>query len=252
MLAALESLKTTPEERAARSKDRGNEALKHKGLEKAVEHYTEGLDERCTDAALHAALLANRCAAQTMLKNWGKALADAEAAYASGALATGSVLKVCRRGASAALQISKLSQGEEWVRRAEAAVAAAAEAAAAEAGGEGAGATGSADAAEVAKIKTKLEAARVEEKRRQVEAAARAHAEAAAQAAIRKRGIVVGAWEDERLKEQCVGAAAGARVWYDDEEDELHWPLLLLYPEMVSAVRGGGPCVCSRRCVRSA
>jgi len=35
----------------------------------------------------------------------------------------------------------------------------------------------------------------------------------------------------ERLREQCVGASAGARVWYDEQEDELYWPLLLLYPE---------------------
>ena len=30
---------------------------------------------------------------------------------------------------------------------------------------------------------------------------------------------------------RCVGTAAGARVWYDESEDELFWPLLLLYPE---------------------
>ena len=30
---------------------------------------------------------------------------------------------------------------------------------------------------------------------------------------------------------ECVGPASGAKVWYGLETDELHWPLLLLYPE---------------------
>ena len=32
-------------------------------------------------------------------------------------------------------------------------------------------------------------------------------------------------------RSEGVGATSGARVWYDEESDELHWPLLLLYPE---------------------
>lgn len=27
----------------------------------------------------------------------------------------------------------------------------------------------------------------------------------------------------------------GARVWYDEEEDEIHWPLLFLYPEVAQS-----------------
>lgn len=238
MLAALESLKTTPEERAERCKNKGNEALKHGkgGQEKAVEHYGQGLDERCADAVLHNTLYANRCAAQMMLKNWGKALADATAALDSGALAPPSALKVSRRGANAALQIGKLTEAEGMVARAEAAeaVAVAATAAAAAASGVGAGGGGEAiktEAAEVAKIKKKIMNAREEEARKKLEEAAIAHVEAATQKALKQRGYVVGAWEDERLREQCVGAAAGARVWYDDEKDAMHWPLLLLYPE---------------------
>ena len=255
MLAALESLKTTPEERAERSKTRGNEALKHKkaGMEKAVQHYTEGLDERCVDASLNAVLMANRCAAHTMLKNWGKALADAHAALESGALAQASILKVSRRGAAAALELGKLSEAEAMIARAESAITAKGNHPSGAATGAASGATSGAavetqlgtsgdkpspatsgDAFEIIQIKAKVSAAREEQKRRRLEQEARQHVEALTQRTIHKRGYIVGAWEDERLREQCVGAAAGAHVWYDEEEDELHWPLLLLYPEPVS------------------
>eukprot|EP00900_Chrysochromulina_parva_P013436 jgi/Chrpa1/22093/Chrysochromulina_OHIO_Genome00009484-RA len=254
-LAALESLRTTPEERAERCRAKGNEALKHKkaGIEKAVDLYTEGLDERCTDATLHAALLANRCAAHTMLHNHGKALADASAALAIPGLAHGSALKVSRRGAHAALQLGKLAEAEALVARAEAAAAAvdliaraealgiadAAPDAAPDAGPDAgpdaatkaSASPSGAEMAEIAKIKLKLVEAREEMRRRESEAAAREHAEAATARAITARGLKLGPWQDERLKAQCVGAASGARVWFDEAEDELYWPLLLLYPE---------------------
>ena len=73
--------------------------------------------------------------------------------------------------------------------------------------------------------------AREEEKRKAREVAAEAQRRAEVEAAIAKRGLAVGDFSDERLREQCVGAASGARVWYDADDDELHWPLLLLYPE---------------------
>jgi hypothetical protein len=85
-----------------------------------------------------------------------------------------------------------------------------------------------AEMAEIAKIKLKLVEAREEMRRRESEAAAREHAEAATARAITARGLKLGPWQDERLKAQCVGAASGARVWFDEAEDELYWPLLLL------------------------
>ena len=30
-------------------------------------------------------------------------------------------------------------------------------------------------------------------------------------------------------------ASSGAKIWYDLELDELHWPLLLLYPEVAQS-----------------
>ena len=233
--------------------------MKHKkaGVEKAVDLYTEGLDERSTDATLNAALLANRCAAHTMLHNHGKALADAVAALAIPGLAHASALKVGRRGAHAALQLGKLAEAEALVARAEAAAAAVDLIARAEVLGiadaapdtatdaatdattdaepitaaKAAASPSNAEMAEIAKIKLKIVDAREELRRRESEAAARANAEAATAHAISARGLKLGPWQDERLKAQCVGAASGARVWFDETEDELYWPLLLLYPE---------------------
>ena len=79
-LAAMESLKTTPEERAARHKDEGNAAMKHGGrggLETALKQYGLGIEEKCRDQLLHATLLGNRAATHLTLKNWGFALAGA-------------------------------------------------------------------------------------------------------------------------------------------------------------------------------
>ena len=42
----------------------------------------------------------------------------------------------------------------------------------------------------------------------------------------------VGPFADEQLREQCVGASSGARIWWDAAEDAVHWPLLVLYPEV--------------------
>ena len=257
ILAALEQLKTTPEERAERCKKKGNECMGvgKKGAEKAFEHYTEGLKERCRDDGLNATLLGNRAAAQITLKNWGHALADATAALDTDALPAASAVKACRRGASSALQIGKIDQCEDLLRRAEAllgatfvmaptdedAAAAAAAAAAVKAGGEkpktappkapAGGAAASTEAADLIKIGEGVAKLRVEARRKQLEAAAAAAREAELAGAIKKRGLVVRDFHDAELREQCVGERSGARVWYDAELSEIHWPVLLLYPE---------------------
>ena len=244
-LSALEQLKTTPEERAERCKAKGNEAMAHgkAGAAKAVESYSEGLDERGADAALNATLLGNRAAAHTTLKNWGKALADATAALDLDALPPGSAVKASRRGASAALQLKKLDACEEMLTRAgalldetfiraDAGAAGGTGAACAPAAAAGAGsARANPEAAELRRIATAVAALRAEERQKALEAAAAAAREAELAKALAARGLRVGEFADARLREQCVGAASGARVWYDAELDEVHWPVLLLYPE---------------------
>ena len=219
-LAALEQLKTTPEERAERCKAAGNEAMKHgkSGAAKAVESYTAGLDERPSDGALKGALFGNRAAAHVTLKNWGFALADATAALDTDALPLASALKASRRGAMAALQLRKLDPCDQMLKRAEALT------------GE-AGAAGDAEAAELRKISESLTKLREEKARAAVEAAAAKEREAEVTRAVRARELIVRDFQDERLREQCVGARSGARIWFDAELDELHWPVLFLYPE---------------------
>lgn len=49
----------------------------------------------------------HRAAAHTMLKNWGRALADAKAALDVGVLTQLSALKASKRGAKAALKLQR-------------------------------------------------------------------------------------------------------------------------------------------------
>lgn len=220
-VAALDSLKTTPEERAERCKDAGNEALRNggkPGLELAAQKYGEGLDERCTDALLNATLRSNRAAAHVMLKNWGKAYADAVAALDAEVLAVPAQHKACRRAASAAYKLRKLEETEGMLERWRAVPCA--------------------DEAQLAEVSKEMEklALGVREVR---EAAAAKEREAEVgrrmaqelEAVLVARGLRVGEWDDPSLQQQCVGPHTGARVWYDAELDEVHWPVLLLYPE---------------------
>ena len=277
-LAALEALKTTPEERAERCKVKGNAAMTDKGggnaaKEAAVRAYTEGLDEKAADEGLNATLLSNRAAAHVALKNWGKALADAKAALGhAGALPGATRLKCIRRAVSAAMQLGKLgevevfvAQGEamagearaeglELVRKAEAMAkgggaeggaeggggdeAATDPRAALEAAAKAAAARAKSDAAELAEIRKvaqQASKAREEErKRREAEAEEKARQEDVARA-IKLKGVAVSDFADPAIREQCVGASSGAKVWYDLELDEMHWPLLMLYPEFAQS-----------------
>lgn len=214
-LAALEDMRTTPEERAERHKEEGNAAMKHGGkaaLDKAVEEYGKGLDEKCRDDLLVATLLGNRAAAYTMLRNWGKALADASAALEMGVLPTPSSLRAARRGAQAALKLGKLQVARSLHSQAV----------------ELAGGDGGEELEAIDEGITLAEEAR--RKKRLMEEAKEKMAEELRRA-VDGRRIVLRDFEDERIREQCVGSSSGARIWYEAEADQLHFPVLLLYPE---------------------
>ncbi|EOD30788.1 hypothetical protein EMIHUDRAFT_113059 [Emiliania huxleyi CCMP1516] len=209
MLAALESLKTTPEERAERQKAKGNEAMRSRephAASFAVERYSEGLAERPRDARLRATLLANRAAAHTSLRNWRRALDDAKEALA---------VKAARRGAAAALRLGLLAEAK----------------ALSEEGLRLCGGGGESEAAELRSVASEIAAREAAEEAKRVAAAARAAMEEELAAALRARGLAVGEFLDEGLRQQCVGEHAGARLWYDSAAAELHSPVLLLYPE---------------------
>ena len=66
-LSALQQLKyetSTAEGRALAHKEEGNEHFKKKKYKLAVEEYSAGIKERCSDVNLNAMLYCNRAAAQ--------------------------------------------------------------------------------------------------------------------------------------------------------------------------------------------
>jgi hypothetical protein len=85
-VAALSHLlydEDTPQEVAEQLRARGNTLFKHgctKSYRRAVAAYTEALQVPCDVPEVRSALYANRAAAQLKLQNYGRALADAEAA----------------------------------------------------------------------------------------------------------------------------------------------------------------------------
>ena len=71
-LSALQQLKydtCTPEGRALSHKEEGNEHFKKKEYKLAVEEYSAGIKEKCSDVGLNAVLHSNRAAAQYHLGN---------------------------------------------------------------------------------------------------------------------------------------------------------------------------------------
>ena len=180
------------------------------------------LDANRHDEVLRATLLSNRAAAHVMLRNWAKAYDDASAALEAEALPPPQRLKAARRAARAALRLGKLPLAHAACEQGREAMAAAAAAAAAGGGGGGGGGGRDDEIEEIAGEVREAEAAAV----RKREAAAAAAREAAAlEAALAARGVRVGEFADDALREQVVGSSSGARVWWDAEQDTLHWPL---------------------------
>jgi tetratricopeptide (TPR) repeat protein len=75
----------TPDEIAEDLREQGNTLFKHghrNSYIRAVAKYTEALQVPCNSVGIRSAAFANRAAAQLKLKNYGKALDDAESALA--------------------------------------------------------------------------------------------------------------------------------------------------------------------------
>ncbi|KAG8467356.1 hypothetical protein KFE25_000672 [Diacronema lutheri] len=220
-VSALDSLKSTSAERAGFAKDKGNDAFK-KGRAfwaVALEHYSRGLRERCDDRPINAALLSNRAAIHLSLRNYRHALNDSLAALELDPRNA----KAARRAALSAHALGELEHATrtcalalELLERT---------------GADTASPPTADDARELRTLSAKIDAAAHE----RAEAAARARASELADAALARaivaRAITLAPFRDEAAEAQLVGAHSGARVWWDDVEDELHWPVLLLYPQ---------------------
>lgn len=116
-LAALQSLlyDGSPEEVAANFKAQGNEAYKlgAAGYADAVKFYTQGLEQKCSDAGLNALLHLNRAAVHLSKGNYGKALLDCEDAVKLSPDDKKVLEKGHLRAAKACMQLDRLSEAKE-------------------------------------------------------------------------------------------------------------------------------------------
>jgi hypothetical protein len=212
-LAAINALieETTPEERAAGFKDAGNRALKAGlaqrkkfYLRQAVEQYTEGLGVGGTDAGVTSALLSNRAHVNLLLGNFRNAMLDGRDAVR---FDPGN-LKGHYRAAKGALG---LRQWDECRKLVAAGLAAAAHAG----GGVPSELEALAAAADAGEAREAAAAAAEAVRQREARAPAAALADA-----LLGRGWRVG------VPQFGVGDRQ-PRV----EGGEVHWPVLLFYPE---------------------
>ncbi|XP_030430024.1 tetratricopeptide repeat protein 4 [Gopherus evgoodei] len=113
-LACLQSIifdeDRSPEEQANTYKNEGNEYFKEKNYKKAVISYTEGLKKKCSDQDLNAVLYTNRAAAQFYLGNYRSALSDVSAARKI----RPNHLKAIIRGALCHLELKNFPEAMAW------------------------------------------------------------------------------------------------------------------------------------------
>ncbi|XP_044883283.1 tetratricopeptide repeat protein 4 isoform X2 [Mauremys mutica] len=113
-LACLQSIifdeDRSPEEQANTYKNEGNEYFKEKNYKKAVISYTEGLKKKCSDQDLNAVLYTNRAAAQFYLGNYRSALSDVSAARKL----KPNHLKAIIRGALCHLELKNFPEAMAW------------------------------------------------------------------------------------------------------------------------------------------
>nr|XP_033771378.1 tetratricopeptide repeat protein 4 isoform X1 [Geotrypetes seraphini] len=224
-LACLQSLLfegKSPEEQAKIYKDEGNDYFKEKEYKKAVVIYTEGLRKQCSDRDLNAILHTNRAAAEFYLGNYHSALNDAIAARKQ----KQEHLKAIVRGALCHLELKNFTEAIMWCDE---------------------GLRIDSKEKKLLETRTKADRLRRTEQRDVRKARVKAKQEQtqreALLQAIKDRNIKLfqqacsGGEEDAldgiaelSLDGLSSGNATGAKV-YLDENNNLHWPVLFLYPE---------------------
>ncbi|XP_019356794.1 PREDICTED: tetratricopeptide repeat protein 4 isoform X1 [Gavialis gangeticus] len=224
-LACLQSIifseEQAPEEQAKMYKNEGNDYFKEKNYKKAVISYTEGLKKKCSDHELNAVLYTNRAAAQFYLGNYRSALNDVIQARKL----KPNHLKAVIRGALCHLELKNFPEAMVWCD-------------------EGL----RIDSTERKLLETRTKAdrfqraeqrdarkAKVKEKKEQSQ-------KEALLTAIKERNIKLSlksSKEEDEMSESLAEMsidgfssdnATGAKVCLD-EDGNLNWPVLFLYPE---------------------
>eukprot|EP00039_Didymoeca_costata_P030572 m.30236 g.30236 ORF g.30236 m.30236 type:complete len:399 (+) comp8186_c0_seq1:209-1405(+) len=209
---------STPESRALYCKDHGNQALQRakkienkplrvSKMHEALKLYDEGLEEKCEDKELNSILYSNKAAINLILGNSRKVINDCEKAVELNPKNAKAYYRAC----IASIKIEKYKEAIDWADQ-----------------GLLVNPTNKSLVDERMKAK-KLKAA-IEKKERQKAMQARKAAakETALEKAIKSRGL--------RLLSTAEGAhnahddAMDAKVYLDDQQ-YLHWPVTLLYPE---------------------
>jgi tetratricopeptide (TPR) repeat protein len=204
-LEALQSIAmedATPESLAANYKRCGNECLERGkvGYRMALLNYTEGLNMKCSDEKLNAVLHSNRAQVALNMKEYARALNDAQAAVALDP----THIKSYWRGATAAVELELWKAADKLLS---------------------AGLKRRADDPALLKLHTKVapKLESLEKARKKSDKKARA-AQTALEVALQSRDVEVGPMLYEGMYSGKVEFADG----------ELRYPMLLLYDEVMA------------------
>jgi tetratricopeptide (TPR) repeat protein len=112
-VAALQDLiyqEDTPHSRAMAYKEDGNEHFGKKRYKRAIEAYSRGLGQQCSDQALVAILHCNRATSHYHLGNFRSALTDASHAHKSDP----GYMKAVIRAAECCVRLGRYSEAVQW------------------------------------------------------------------------------------------------------------------------------------------
>ncbi|KAF5741807.1 tetratricopeptide repeat-containing family protein [Tripterygium wilfordii] len=203
-IADLEAITALKESTALELKEKGNEYVKmgKKHYSDAVDCYTRAIHQKVLSEAENSLLYANRAHVNLLLGNYRRALTDAEEAIK---LCSTNV-KALYRATKAALALDLLTEAKSYCEK---------------------GLERDPDNFELKKLLRQIDSRKLEEEQREAEVN-RAIAEAKnLHSAIEDRGLKMGMATFREL--------VGLRKPLLDKDKILHWPVLLLYPEVMSS-----------------
>ncbi|XP_067391527.1 tetratricopeptide repeat protein 4 [Emydura macquarii macquarii] len=224
-LACLQSIifdeDLSPEEQANTYKNEGNDYFKEKNYKKAVISYSEGLKKKCSDQDLNAVLYTNRAAAQFYLGNYRSALSDVITARKL----KPNHLKAIIRGALCHLELKNFPEAVAWCEE---------------------GLRIDSKEKKLVELRAKADRLKRAEQRDVRKAKLKEKKEQSQKevlhTAIKERNIKLFLEASEKedeisdgLADMCLNgfssdSAMGTKV-YLDENGNLNWPVLFLYPE---------------------
>ncbi|XP_031283796.1 tetratricopeptide repeat protein 4 homolog isoform X1 [Pistacia vera] len=203
-IADLEAITALKESAALELKERGNEYVKQgkKHYSDAIDCYTRAINQNVLSSSENSILYANRAHVNLLLGNYRRALMDAEEAIK---LCPNNV-KAYYRGAKASLVLNLLNEAKSFCEK---------------------GLEQDPDNKELKKLAGEIDSRKQEEDERQA-LVSKAVSEAKDLAsAIQNRGLKIGKAMFQEL--------TGLRKPVLDNNNILHWPVLLLYAEVMSS-----------------